>query len=157
MSSSNPSTLQSDPLALKTPNHDHNSSKPLLPPVIYASKALGYARILLGLGSLLIPHTTCSLFRFSIDEETATVVRFFGVRGIALGTLLVTVHDESLLDGGRREMRKLLGVNMACDVVDICTIIGAVAGGAMGSEPGVLLAGGAAVCVGLAGLGLRSI
>lgn len=132
MSPSNINTLQSAPHAPTPPKHNQSSSKPLPPPAIYASKALGYTRIVLGLGSLLFPHTTCSLFRFPIAEETATVVRFFGVRGIALGMLLVTAYDDALLDGGKRGIGKLLGVNMACDVVDICTIVGAVGGSVMG-------------------------
>ncbi|KAF2864993.1 hypothetical protein BDV95DRAFT_600171 [Massariosphaeria phaeospora] len=148
---------QSEPLTpAKLPN-SQSASEPLIATAFYTIKAFGYARIVLGAASLFSPHFTCGLFKLAISNETATIVRLFGVRGVALGELLVTADDASLPDGGRRELRRLLRANTGCDLVDICSLAVAVAIGHMGQLPGALLAGGAAVCAGMGVLGLKTL
>jgi hypothetical protein len=130
------------------------ASEPLTPIAFYTTKAFGYARIGLGAASLLAPRFTCGLFKFLISNETATVVRLFGVRGVALGGILVTADDKTLLDGGRRELRRVLWANVGCDMMDICSIGVAVTSGHIDQLPGALLTGCAmiGVCIGLLGL-----
>jgi hypothetical protein len=153
-SSSPPHKLQSEPhISEKL----LNESKPLTATAFYAIKAFGYTRIALGVASLLAPRFTCGLFAFHISDETATVVRMFGVRGVALGELLVTADDKTSLDEARRELRRLLQANVGCDMADICSIAFAVVNGHMASLPAALLAGGAAGCVGMGLLGLKTV
>jgi hypothetical protein len=133
------------------------ASEPLTPIAFYTIKAFGYARISLGAASLLAPRFTCGLFALNICNETATVARLFGVRGVALGELLVTADDKTLSDGGRRELRRLLRANVGCDLIDICSLAFAVAGGHMDQLPGALLMGCAAMCVGMGLLGLKTL
>jgi hypothetical protein len=122
---------------------------------VYAIQALGYARIGLGAASLLTPSSICGLFRFLISNETATVVRMFGVRGVALGYLIFDADHKTL--PGRAELKRMLWANFGCDMADICSIAFAVTSGHMDRLPGTFLAGGAAVCVALALLGIKSI
>ena len=127
-----------------------------LPSRPFAATALGYSRIVLGAGSLLAPHFTCGVFKFVITNETATVVRLFGVRGVALGQLLITAGDKSRVDGGRRELRRLLRANVGCDMIDVCSLVFALTSGHMDRLPGTMLAIGAAVCVAAGLLGLET-
>ncbi|PVI01638.1 hypothetical protein DM02DRAFT_627536 [Periconia macrospinosa] len=152
--SNNQNTSKSDHLVSSNLNAP---ARPLSPTALYTIKALAYCRIILGAGSLLFPHFTCGLFKFLISNETSTVICLFGVRGIALGELLLTAKDETSPDGGRKELRRLLKANMGCDVCDIFSIGFAVASGYIGLLPGALLAGGAASLVGVAALGLESL
>lgn len=117
-------------------------------PTSYATTALGYSRICLVLDCLLAPNFACNLFKFAISNETATVVRLFGVRGIALGELLVTAED-------RKELRRLLHANVACDVIDVFSLAAAIIFGNMEWLPGGMLIGGGVVCAGVGLLGLK--
>ncbi|CAH0054987.1 unnamed protein product [Clonostachys solani] len=132
-----------------------STSEPPVQGAVCAIQALGYARIGLGAASLLAPRLICGLFRFFISNETATVVRMFGVRGVALGHLLLNADDKTL--SGRAELKRMLWANFGCDMADICSIAFAVASGHMGRLPGTFLAGGAAVCVALALLGVKDV
>ena len=156
-SSSPPHKLQSKTRIPEKLIKHQSASEPLTRTAFYAIKVFGYTRIALGVASLLAPRFTCGLFAFPISDETTTVVRLFGVRGIALGVLLITANDKTLFDGGRRELKRLLRANLGCDMADICSIMFAVANGHMAPLPGALLAGGAAGCVGLGLLGLEIV
>jgi hypothetical protein len=158
MASSNPQkNSQSEPLIPAKLTNRQPASRPLKPTAFYTIKALGYARIGLGAASLLAPRFTCGLFKLIISNETGTVARLFGVRGVVLGELLITADDKTLLGGGRRELRRLLRANMGCDMIDICSIAFAVASGHMDRLPGALLAGCAAMGVGMGLLGLKTV
>jgi hypothetical protein len=69
-------------------------SEPLARPAHYAITVLAYARISLEAGCLLVPGFTFRSFRFVTTTKTATVVRLFGVRGIAVSELLVTTDEK---------------------------------------------------------------
>jgi len=137
------------PIPTKLTNYQH-ASEPLTPTAFYAIKTLSYARIFLGVASLLAPHFTCGLFKLSISNESATVVRLFGVRGVALGGLLVTAN-------GKTELRRLLWANVGCDMTDVCSLAFAVISGHMDWLPGALLVGGAVMCVDMGLLGLKTV
>lgn len=145
-----PKPLLPDDLA----THKSTSESPIQG-AVYAVQALGYARIGLGAASLLAPSSICGLFRFFISNETATVVRMFGVRGVALGYLILHADHKTL--SGRAELKRMLWANFGCDMADICSIAFAVTSGHMDGLPETFLAGGAAVCVALAHLGMKSI
>lgn len=149
-SSSLRNSSQAKPRLAKVTDHQ-------LPSRPFASTVLGYARIILGAGSLLAPYFTCGVFKFDITNETATVVRLFGVRGVAFGQLLITTGDKSLVDGGRRELRRLLRANVGCDMIDVCSLVFAIINGHMDRLPGTMLAIGAAVCVAVGILGLKAV
>ncbi|VUC26668.1 unnamed protein product [Clonostachys rosea] len=145
----------SSPLASDDPETHQATLQPPAQSAFYAIKSLGYARIGLGAASLLAPRFICGSFRFFISNETATVVRMFGVRGVALGYLILNADDKTL--SGQTELKKMLWANAGCDIADICSIAFAIASGHMDRLPGTLLAGGAAVCVGFALLGGKDV
>lgn len=151
------SKSMSKPVVSTKPPDNEPPYRSVTPVAHYALHALGYARIGLGAASLLFPHFTCGLFKFAICNETATVVRLFAVRGIALGELLITADNKTPLDGGKRELSRTLWANVGCDMVDICSLGFAVVSGHIDRLPGALLSGGAAVCVALGLLGLNGI
>ncbi|CAI6336740.1 unnamed protein product [Periconia digitata] len=128
----------------------HPSSSSLTRTSRITTRLFAYSRIILGAASVLVPHFTCSLFQFQISNETATVVRLFGVRGIALGSLLMASLDEKMV------WRKVLRANVGCDVIDIGSLAFAVMSGHLDLMPGMFLAGGAASLVCLGGWGLGS-
>lgn len=137
--------------------NDQPASEPLTPTAFYTVKSFGYARICLGAASILAPRFTCGLFQLYISHETAAVARLFGVRGIALGGLLITAEDKTILDGGKRELRRLVRANMWCDIIDIFTLAFAVANRHMDLLPGGLLMTCATWGVGMGLLGLSAI
>ncbi|CAG9978725.1 unnamed protein product [Clonostachys byssicola] len=148
-----PKSLLPDDLATQK-----STSESLVQGAIFAIQALGYARIGLGAASLLAPSSICGLFRFLISNETAIVVRMFGVRGVALGYLILNAdHADQKTLSGREELKRMLWANFGCDVADICSIAFAVTSGHMDRLPGTFLAGGAAVCVAMALLGIKTI
>ena len=152
------SNLRSSPQTKNfPPTSKHLASGPLTPTALYAIKAFSLSRIILGAASVLNPPFTCGLFRFLISNETALVVRLFGVRGVALGGLLITAGDNPHLGEGRRELRRLLWANVSCDIIDICTLLFAVVTGQMDQLPATFLVGGAAMLVGIGFLGLRAL
>jgi hypothetical protein len=71
------------------------------------------------------------------------------VQGIALGELFVTAEN-------RKELRKLLRANVACDVIDVVSLGVAVACGDMERLRGALHMVGAVVCAALGFVGLKS-
>lgn len=158
MASSNVRTQpEVEPLTRAKLANNQPASKPLTPTAFYTVKSFGYARICLGTASILAPRLTCGLFQLYISNETAAVARLFGVRGIALGGLLITAEDETLPDRGSRELRRSLRANMWCDIIDIFTLAFAVANGHMDLVPGKLLMACAAWGVGMGLLGLSAI
>lgn len=156
-------------MAPPSPTHDQTS--PLLHPKLInneptlplsqttktAINTLAILRIGVGAASLFAPRWTFGLFQYAVPQTSSSIVRLYGVRDAILGDLLYTAEDKSVPDGGRREMRRALWGNIAADAVDICSIGFAVATGSLGRLPGVLIAGGAAVGVGLGALGLRGL
>ena len=156
MSSSNLRNMTNSQSLPLTPPKSTNYQPPPLT-ASYAIKALGYARIGLGAGCLLVPHFTCELFKLSISNETAAVVRMFGVRGIALGEIIINSDDKTSPDRGSRELRRVLWASVGCDLIDVCSLALAVASGHMDRLPGTLLMTGAAMAAGMGLLGLRSI
>jgi hypothetical protein len=121
-----------------------------------AVRTFGYCRIVLGASSVIAPRFACGLFNFLISNETAAVVRMFGIRGVALGALILTAGNSSSSEDGGRELRRTLWANTSCDIVDICILLWSICNGHIDRLPGGLLAGGAATCVGLGLLGLKT-
>jgi hypothetical protein len=87
----------------------------------------------------------------------SVIVRLFGVREFMLGELLMTAEDKNSSTRGRREIRRALLANMGTDAVDVCSVVFAVATGAMGRVPGALFGGAGAVALGLGVLGLKGL
>jgi hypothetical protein len=156
MASSGPQTsIHAKPLISTELTGDKSVSEPLGRTALYATQILHFARLGLGLGSVLAPHFTCGLFKFYISNETSAVVRMFGIREIAIAAL--TKQDKTHSDGGRRELRKIIWENVSIDLMDVVSVGFAVANGHMGRLPGALLAGGAVIFAGTGLVALRNL
>ncbi|KAF2642830.1 hypothetical protein P280DRAFT_468141 [Massarina eburnea CBS 473.64] len=149
-------TTQTSPLIPSKLAKDQ-TSEPLTSAGYYIIKSLAWSHIGLGAAVLFAPRAVFGLFKFPIPVEMATMARLFGARDVAIGGLLATADDKNLPDGGRREIKKALWASMGKDAIDVCSVAVALTGGHMGKLPSAMLAGGAAVGIGMGFLGLRTV
>lgn len=141
----------------KTETKPNPPDKPLSPSTGYAIKTLSWARIATGVACLAAPRFTCALFKWNIPAESSLLVRMVGARDAVLGELLITAEDKHAHDGGQRELRRALWTNMAADVVDVGSVVYAVAMGHVGRATGGLFGAGAVAFIGLGAWGLRGL
>lgn len=148
----------SDPLLGPSPKDSTGpSEKPISTSTQYAIKTLSILRIATGAACLAAPRFTCALFSYNIPVGSSLLVRMVGGREAVLGDLLLTGEDKHAHDGGRREMRRAIWSGMAVDVVDVGSLVYAVAKGHVGKATGGLFGAGALFFIGLGAWGLRGL
>lgn len=81
--------------------------------------AFAFGRLLIGLAPIVAASTTSRLLAFPPEHDNATarlMARWFGVRDIGLGALVVTFLDDA------SGLRKVLWLNLATDLCDAAMI-----------------------------------
>lgn len=89
------------------------------------ARQMGVARIAIGAAALLAPSLTSRLMGFPTDHDNPTarlMGRLFGVRDVALGVLVLSLHDDP------RVARSIYHLNAAVDAGDAASMAAAVVG-----------------------------
>ncbi|KAK1926850.1 hypothetical protein DB88DRAFT_483238 [Papiliotrema laurentii] len=119
------------PPAFTIPHTMSHSSIPAL--------ALGLSHTLVGVGSLLAPLATASLFALPAHRPTAFITRLFGSRDLLLGLAVVTSEERS------EKRRWALGVANVVNAIDVISALVGYAQGDVTDQGALLGAGGAAL------------
>lgn len=103
--------------------------------------ALGLSHTLVGLGSLIVPLATASLFSLQAHRPTAFITRLFGSRDLVLGLAIINSEERS-----QRRSSALFAANVINAIDCVSGIIGYMQGD-ITDQAFILGSGGAALLV----------
>ena len=113
-----------------------------------AVKFLASCRLLVGIGSLLVPKTTANVFLIPASPSSI-IFRLFGARDAVLGGLLWSADTEAL-------SRQALMIGAMIDAVDVVSTVACMLGEGLELGPAVTVGGGAALFLSLGLWGLQN-
>ncbi len=110
-------------------------------PGMDTAKALAAARVAIGAVALLFPAVAARLFLLKVtsNPQLTYVMRLFGAREIAVGTVTLTAPESA--------RSSMVGVGMAVDGADAIAGLAAARSGVVSKPVGIVLTGAALAAV----------
>ncbi|KAK1770144.1 hypothetical protein QBC33DRAFT_530251 [Phialemonium atrogriseum] len=138
----------------KSPNPTPTGAGPLRPLTAGIITTIGAARIATGVACLAAPSLALRLFSLDLPAPSYYVVRLFGSRELALGTLLLVAKSQG---ASRDAVRLGVLAGVLTDVVDVVSSVVDLASGNIGMGT-FDLGGGVALLLAVLGVvGLRGL